>query len=230
MEYGEPFLCLSGNTIYLALAARSSGSDLTYAAIMDLERFYRSVAGDELTKDYALMLYDRGTDLFLHNMAPDILRLSEEDALSRGGALSALVRSEETGDILSETYRREADDREYLISVIPSALTDNGSFALGVSLDNSLFLGRLERMFFKALLCTAVILAGIAGLLVISARSRRINRRYREEVALLKERQQALTELSHHQRLETIGIMTSGVAYELGNLLSPIMGYSLMAM
>ena len=37
-------------------------------------------------------------------------------------------------------------------------------------------------------------------------------------------------ELAHHQRLETIGMLTSSIAHEFNNLLTPIMGYSLMAL
>ena len=37
-------------------------------------------------------------------------------------------------------------------------------------------------------------------------------------------------ELAHHQRLQTIGSLTAGVAHEFNNLLAPIMGYSMMAL
>ena len=39
-----------------------------------------------------------------------------------------------------------------------------------------------------------------------------------------------IRELAHHQRLETIGTLTSSIAHEFNNLLTPIMGYSLMAL
>lgn len=57
------------------------------------------------------------------------------------------------------------------------------------------------------------------------------------ELRLLREKQAALEEISrrsrelaHNQRLQTLGILTSSVAHEFNNLLTPIMGYSLMAM
>lgn len=37
-------------------------------------------------------------------------------------------------------------------------------------------------------------------------------------------------QLAHHQRLEMIGTLTSSISHEFNNLLSPIMGYSLMAL
>lgn len=39
-----------------------------------------------------------------------------------------------------------------------------------------------------------------------------------------------LQQLAHHQRLETIGTLTSSIAHEFNNLLTPIMGYSMMAL
>jgi signal transduction histidine kinase len=35
-------------------------------------------------------------------------------------------------------------------------------------------------------------------------------------------------ELAHHQRLEMMGMLTSGIAHEFNNMLTPIMGYSMM--
>ena len=37
-------------------------------------------------------------------------------------------------------------------------------------------------------------------------------------------------ELAHHQRLEIMGTLTSSIAHEFNNLLTPIMGYSMMAL
>ena len=37
-------------------------------------------------------------------------------------------------------------------------------------------------------------------------------------------------ELAHHQRLETIGTLTSSISHEFNNLLTPIMGYSLLTL
>ena len=39
-----------------------------------------------------------------------------------------------------------------------------------------------------------------------------------------------LRQLAHHQRLETIGTLTSSIAHEFNDLLTPIMGYSMMAL
>ena len=52
-------------------------------------------------------------------------------------------------------------------------------------------------------------------------------RRRSEAVEALNEKTQSL---AHHQRLETIGTLTSSIAHEFNNLLTPIMGYSMLAL
>lgn len=52
-------------------------------------------------------------------------------------------------------------------------------------------------------------------------------RRKTEAIEAIQQRTQ---QLAHHQRLETIGTLTSSIAHEFNNLLTPIMGYSLMAL
>ena len=61
--------------------------------------------------------------------------------------------------------------------------------------------------------------------------------RMEKEARALRRRNEAVEELirqkeklAHHQRLETLGTLTSSIAHEFNNLLTPIMGYSMMAM
>ena len=63
------------------------------------------------------------------------------------------------------------------------------------------------------------------------------NRRASRELLQLNERQKKLEQinlqtqqLAHHQRLETIGTLTSRISHEFNNLLTPIMSYSLMTL
>lgn len=69
-----------------------------------------------------------------------------------------------------------------------------------------------------------------AALLIPSVRARR-------EIGLLQKRVQAMEKLNgetqrlaHHQRLELLGTLSASIAHEFNNLLTPIMGYSLMAL
>ena len=63
------------------------------------------------------------------------------------------------------------------------------------------------------------------------------NRKASRELRQLSERQKKLEQinlqtqqLAHHQRLETIGTLTSSISHEFNNLLTPIMSYSLMTL
>ncbi len=81
------------------------------------------------------------------------------------------------------------------------------------------------------------ILLGLGLLLLDVDTLTRENRRAAAELKRMKERQSALEaiskqtrELAHHQRLETIGTLTSSIAHEFNNLLTPIMSYSLLTL
>ena len=54
--------------------------------------------------------------------------------------------------------------------------------------------------------------------------------RIEKEAHALRLRNEAVEQLAHHQRLETIGMLTSSIAHEFNNLLTPIMGYSMMVL
>lgn len=63
------------------------------------------------------------------------------------------------------------------------------------------------------------------------------DRRHRTELKRLEKKKAAMEqlnretrELAHHQRLQTIGTLTASIAHEFNNLLTPIMGYSMLAL
>ena len=81
------------------------------------------------------------------------------------------------------------------------------------------------------------ILLGLIFLLFYAGILYMENRRASRELQQLNQRQQRLEEinrqtqqLAHHQRLETIGMLTSSISHEFNNLLTPIMSYSLMTL
>ena len=89
----------------------------------------------------------------------------------------------------------------------------------------------------QLIICISGMAAGIIvltlALILICLR----NRKHLREVDQLQRRKEAMealnretAELAHHQRLETIGTLTSSIAHEFNNLLTPIMGYSMLAL
>lgn len=76
------------------------------------------------------------------------------------------------------------------------------------------------------ILLTAMVVFLFCRLRVVKKKTDTLQRD-RELMEQLNEQTQ---KFAHHQRLQTIGTLTSGIAHEFNNLLTPIMGYSLMAL
>lgn len=76
----------------------------------------------------------------------------------------------------------------------------------------------------------AMTAAGMTIGLVLFLHLIRRTARMEKEANILRRRNEAMEELAHHQRLETLGTLTSSIAHEFNNLLTPIMGYSMMAL
>ena len=94
----------------------------------------------------------------------------------------------------------------------------------------------LTTVAFSALLFGFFCVLTAAGLEKMVHTGHRLIQLHQETVALRrkKEAMEALQEesqkLAHHQRLQIMGTLTSAIAHEFNNLLTPIMGYSMMAL
>lgn len=82
-----------------------------------------------------------------------------------------------------------------------------------------------------------VALVGTIIVKIILRSEKERDRKYEEELELLNRKNEiaqrmfdTTRKLSRHQRLETMGVIASSVNHEFSNLLTPIMGYSLLAM
>lgn len=87
------------------------------------------------------------------------------------------------------------------------------------------------------MICGSMVAAGVGILVILFLHMIRRTARIRKEADALRAKNEAMEalnqqirQLAHHQRLETIGTLTSSIAHEFNNLLTPIMGYSLMAL
>ena len=82
-----------------------------------------------------------------------------------------------------------------------------------------------------------LVVLGIGILLLVSLHMFWSTTKVHRDVEMLRKRNQTMEELNrqtqklaHHQRLEIIGTLTSSIAHEFNNLLTPIMGNSMMAL
>ena len=101
--------------------------------------------------------------------------------------------------------------------------------------------GELQEAFRETALYSMIsgslLVLGIGMLVLLSMHMLRRSTRIQREAEILRKKNQAMEELNrktrqlaHHQRLEIIGTLTSSIAHEFNNLLTPIMGNSMMAL
>ena len=88
-----------------------------------------------------------------------------------------------------------------------------------------------------AMISASLVMSGIGILTVLILHVLRRTSRIQREAEALRKKNEAMEalnhqtrKLAHHQRLEIIGTLTSSIAHEFNNLLTPIMSYSLMAL
>lgn len=228
--------------VYLAFLRRME-DDLQYAALVDMEQFYRDVAGN-LTglMEPELILMDRYGQMLVHrkNDGVHIDRIIDISEGDREYVLLSFMKEQqmktEEGTLLYQTIS-DSTGRSYQarMVVIPVDLAENGYFSLGMSVnyDREVLPLKMTVVFMGA--AAAVLLLGILLLFVLLLKSMESSRQTRQEMKDLEEKNAAMEELNrqtqklaHHQRLEIIGMLTSGIAHEFNNMLTPIMGYSMM--
>jgi len=88
-----------------------------------------------------------------------------------------------------------------------------------------------------AMISGSLVMSGIGIFVILILHMFRRTSRIEREAEALRKKNLAMEELNrqtqqlaHHQRLEIIGTLTSSIAHEFNNLLTPIMGNSMMAL
>lgn len=239
--------CIDGDgTIFLAFVQKT-GRGTTYASLMDLTEFYRRVAVDLRTGSQdRIMLLDAGGQTLIH-MADGEIRVDSTEELLRTGdgcdlaGLVKLLEFQEAGREGADFYDTEdcVSGKAYTarMAVVPAAASSSGFFSVGVSINYDQFIRPMRMTAIRLLAYGGMVIVGVALLLFLVLWAARRNERALRELELLQEKNAAIEainqqtqELAHHQRLETIGTLTSSIAHEFNNLLTPIMGYSILTL
>lgn len=240
---GSVCLCLRGDGQVTIAVAKQTRSDLTYAALLYIDEFYEGITenlSDDLHNEIVMM--DAHTQTLVHRQKDfvevnNIDDFSEED--SKYSMLKFLIKQQKASkegtefcDAVSSATSRAYTAR---MAVVPANNESNGLFAVGVSTDYDEVTRPMRQGSIKLIIYGGVVLLATVGLLVLLAYTARGSERAKREVELLKEKNLAMEELNrqtqefaHHQRLELMGTLTSGIAHEFNNLLAPIMGYSIL--
>ena len=239
----RPCVAADGS-VYLAFGIER-GNGLVYYALMDLVSFYSRVAGDlTVGTDDRILLMDAGGRTLVHNthegIRVDTVARMDNTYCDYYGVEHLLKAQAENSEraVFYEAYTcRGEGPFTSRIAVVPANEATNGFFVVGAATNYDEAMRPLSMAAFRLLTYGSM---GVIGILLLAALSLWSLRRgvradrelevLREKNAVVEELNRQTQELAHHQRLQIIGTLTSSIAHEFNNLLTPIMGYSLMAM
>ncbi len=206
--------------------------------IIDIESLYYTAAHQTNAAADSVMLLEAKTGtLYGQNEGEIITSSNAADINEKEG--QNLLEAQNGSSEEAITYEKKTEDAERTTRAlaVPAENLDNGIFAISAASDYDVIEALARTTATKLILGFALVLAGLVIALLIYLRGRReiieVDRELedlKEKNAQMEELNRKTQELAHHQRLETIGTLTSSIAHEFNNLLTPIMGYSMMTL
>ena len=229
-------------TIYMAILREKEGG-IGYAALVKLAYFYEDITVNlsaELQNEIIMM--DADAQALVHRqenevVVDEISLFSEADSKFRmlEFLISQQGKREEGMDFCDAVSSATGKAYEARMAVVPATEDTNGVLAIGVSTDYDEMTRPMRSGIVKLICYGGVAFLGVVSLIILLLRTFRGSEQALREVELLQEKNAAMEELNrqtsefaHHQRLELMGTLTSGIAHEFNNLLAPIMGYSIL--
>ena len=239
----EPCLCVDdkGDT-YLATIEPTGIGNSDLATLQKLDTFFDKFVGRELTDNYWLALYDidKGICIQDDETQPLVKNITYDAAIKRKDGVALIAESEKTGEIRSGEYSYQSQGTnagKYMIITLPTSINDNGYFSIGLSVPTEKYEGVLNNIFWRTGICGALILFGLFMIFLVIYRHRRANEEMSADIKLLQEKNEEMQRmmemsqnLAHQQQLVQVGTIASSVNHEFSNLLTPVMGYSMLAM
>lgn len=217
--------------------------EVDYAILIDAEEFFATTEAQSAAgpKD-RLMLLDSAGQYYFYRDEGEIHIDPAEDLFRSGRGhlgLEQLQNAQAGGGSTIEFYTVQSDSAAYTARLVtlPASDNTNGCFTIGLMNNYDETSRPLQANLVRMMMGGGLLVAGVLLFLFFVLLARRRDRENEEELALLREKKDAMEELNrqtqefaHHQRLEIIGTLTSGIAHEFNNLLTPIMGYSILAL
>lgn len=240
---GDIWQCsVPGGTEYLAVKCRL-GNGLDCYGVIDIAGIYfRTLERTGIPAD-SIMLLEAETGRLLYQKDGKISFSSIEETakadLPAAREAEMLMASQNEGIRNQDSYEKKTDKGSITtrVDTLPSSETANGIFAISAAVDYDGLEGLARGTATKLILYLLIAAAGLLLIVLLFLKSRREKllvdmelQNLREKNKQMEELTRKTRELAHHQRLETIGTMTSSIAHEFNNLLTPIMGYSLMTL
>lgn len=201
---------------------------LAYAGVCDLNLLYTGLIGKVVGMKRQVMLADSSGSIVLYKKY-------------NKAAYQNLMRCERDKIKVTDSYyiknREEGSIPQMRQAIVPAEQSKNKIFAISVAADYGKTQALIQSTTVKIILSILAMGIGLFMLVAVTFNSRHIVKKTGVELEALKEKNQAMEELNrktremaHRQRLETIGTLTSSIAHEFNNLLTPIMGYSMMTL
>ena len=241
MEEHMVLCCDSEGEIYLALLKDTAA--LRYVALVDLQNWYNMQSSLYMGNNLLLLL---GGDesVLMHTWLGErrvdaVAALSEENCDFR--AVQQMLASRHAGSEQMVSYNLQYPGEEKIhemrMITIPQEQGSNGCFLVGLTSDYDEIFEPMHSSVLQLLSYGCLAGLGVMVLIILSIRLVWEKRHTDRELERLRQRNaetqrllETTKELAHHQRLETIGTMTSSIAHEFNNLLTPIMGYSILTL
>ena len=241
MEEHMVLCCDSEGEIYLALLKDTAA--LRYVALVDLQNWYNMQSSLYMGNNLLLLL---GGDesVLMHTWLGErrvdaVTALNEENCDFR--AVQQMLASRHAGSEQMVSYNLQYPGEEKIhemrMITIPQEQGSNGCFLVSLTSDYDEIIEPMHSSVLQMLSYGCLAGLGVMVLIILSIRLVWEKRHTDRELERLRQRNaetqrllETTKELAHHQRLETIGTMTSSIAHEFNNLLTPIMGYSILTL
>ena len=224
---------------------RDSEGGMQYELAVSIQSLFSSHASSaHIGRDGYLFLLDREGRFFACSTDGQTMTYSMDAAekLFPGMSDTAIAELSGVGMVMPEDYRvysypwendkGESVNTETLVITYPVSVGDT-SFVMGSAISFQEFSGLLTGTLDSVITVIILEIAGAAILILIIAWMLIRSRRSAMQMAVLKERADLMEEinrqqqsLAHNERLQQLGVMTSGMAHEFNNLMTPIMGQS----
>lgn len=217
-----------------------SGRKIRYNAVMDLEQLYLNAISSSGTED--LILLDNTGTIMIYKVEDKVRAITTEAEIDANSAKRMNFITEcqklQVNDGRSiEITNNNAETYTERMVVLSSNNTINGEFAIAITANYDDAVRPSKEAATDMLIYGGIAVIGAALLVVLVILMRKIDSENAIELENLRKRNESMKEInrqmqemSHHQRLETIGTMTASIAHDFNNLLTPIMGYSMMTM
>ena len=225
------------------LKYRYEGSnDFVYTAVLSIGMMYNDISGSNADISDGVILRNAISGITIAVTAGEIHALNSEEAdenvKNEVTFLQECAESGESGSTTLSVDESGKDEAESIhVYVLAGDKRENEIFDIAVATGYKEAISPTASAARNMVIYMAVVVVGVALLLIVLVLMMRMNRKSDIELDSLRSKNRAMEELNskmqalaHHQRLETVGTMTASLAHDLNNILTPIMGYSMLSM